>query len=303
MNKFLSVLKMLPLIITSTSYAATVNLSSVSEGGSSDFSGELLESRCAKTGVVMFHGRGSSPRGPVVEELRASLNRAGYTTLSIENPIPSNGQTDFNSYINEAGVVFPEAYARMRAAINHLQSLGVEEVVIAGFSLGSRFASAHAARGQINELPVLGLLGIGMYGTGIDPLNVSFTLDEVSVPVLDIYGDVDTNAAGTAANRLNAYNSGPGLSYTQLALTCIAGTNCHQLEGIKGNDSMPLEFNVSAWMQAVAPASTITDCGVNPPGPIVAPEAIPDAGALNAYLSLFLMFVFFTLRGDCFRKR
>lgn len=238
-------------------------MNSAAEGGNSIFSGELLNSSCAKTGVVIYHGRGSTPRGPIVEEMRTSLHRAGYSTLSIENPKPLNGQTDFTSYVNDVSAdnyVFPEAYARMRTAINYLQSLGIEQVVIAGFSLGSRFSTAHTARGQIDEIPIIGLIGVGMYGTSIDPLNVSSTLDEVSTPVLDLYGDVDTNAVNTASARVSAYNSGTGLDYTLSTLTCIAGQNCHQLGGLKGSDSDEFEVNINAWMQAFAPASLVTGC-------------------------------------------
>ena len=281
------------LLVTSLpSHAANISLSSTDEGGSGTFSGELLESSCAKTGVVMFHGRGSTPTGPVVEELRTSLNRAGYTTLSIDNPIPVSGTTDFPSYVADVDSVFTETYARMRTAINHLQTLGVEDIVVAGFSLGSRLATAHVARGQVDELPILGLIGVGMYGNSIDPLNVAETLDEVSVPVIDIYGDNDTSAAGTAAARLVAYNSGTGLDFTQTVLTCLVGLNCHQLEGLKGDDTMPLEVNINAWMQAVAPASVVPNC----PSPDVTPDTTSGtttssggSSALNIYLMLMFL--------------
>lgn len=251
------------LIISATSLAVPIDLNSTSEGGNSAFSGELMASSCSDTGVVMFHGRGSSPSGPIVMELSSSLNRAGYTTLSIDNPLPLNQQVDFNSYVNDINTdnyVFPEGYARMRSAINYLQSLGVEKIVIAGFSLGSRLSTAHVARGQVDELPVIGLIGIGMYGTSIDPLNISFTLDEVNVPVLDLYGDVDINAVNTASSRLAAYNTGTGVSYTQSVIACIIGLNCHQLEGNKGDDNKQFEIAINSWMQSFAPASVITDC-------------------------------------------
>ena len=250
-------------LISTSSHASQIYMDSSTEGGDSLFSGELLTSSCEKVGVIMYHGRGASPTGPVVEELRNSLYHAGYTTLSIDNPVPLNGMTDFTSYVNDIGsddYVFTEAYARMRTGINHLSTLGVEKIVVAGFSMGARLASAHIARGYIDELPMIGLIGIGMYGTSIEPLNISSTLDEVTVPVLDLYGDGDTNAANTAAARFSAYNSGAGANYTQSILSCIDGLNCHQLEGLKGNDSMPLEIEVLAWMQGFAPAESITDC-------------------------------------------
>ncbi|MCK4709295.1 MAG: hypothetical protein KAU21_11810, partial [Gammaproteobacteria bacterium] len=57
----LSVAALSVLLITSLpSHATNISLNSTDEGGSGTFSGELLESSCAKTGVVMFHGRGST---------------------------------------------------------------------------------------------------------------------------------------------------------------------------------------------------------------------------------------------------
>lgn len=267
-------------------HATTITLDSTAESGNSSFSAELLTTSCAKVGIVMFHGRGSTPTGPVVTEISDSLNRAGYTTLSIANPLPLNQQTDFNSYIDDVNAnnyVFPEAYARMRTAINHLESQGVEQVVVAGFSLGSRLATAHVARGQIDELPIIGLVGVGMYGTSIEPLNISTTIDEVSVPVLDVYGDTDTNAVNTAVTRQNAYNAGTGTNYTQSSLVCISGLNCHQLEGIKGDDSKLFEIELIAWMQSFAPASVISGCT-----PVTTTNSPSETGSSGSFELFFI---------------
>jgi len=94
----------------------------------------------------------------------------------------------------------------------------------------------------------------------------------------------------TAAARLAAYNLGTGLDYTQTEFICIGGLNCHQLKGLKGDDSMMLEVSVNAWMQAVAPASLVPGC--TPPS-VAPPEATPSSdssSALNIYLvPLFLL--------------
>jgi hypothetical protein len=121
----------------------------------------------------------------------------------------------------------------------------------------------------------------------------SATLGEVSIPVIDIYGDADSNAVSTAAARLGAYNTGAGLDYTQTAIPCIAGLNCHQLQGQKGDDSMPLEVSVNAWMQAVAPASQIPGCTVVSPTP--APTPPPASADTSGSLNIFLMALFATL--------
>jgi hypothetical protein len=240
--------------------AALVSLSSIAEGGSTaSFNGRLLDgSPGARTGVVLLHGRTGNADSVVVSELRRSINAIGYTTLSIDEPVPSAG-TGFSDYVNDVTgeyLVFPELYARVRTAINELENRGIEEVVLLGFSLGSRMASAHVARGQIDEIPITGMIGIGMYGNSIDPLNTVYTLDEISVPVFDIYGDNDSPAVSTAAARLAAYRSGSGTSYTQVMVECFYfGTDCvqHNFDGYRGSGNPVLETEVNKWLSENVP--------------------------------------------------
>jgi dienelactone hydrolase len=259
--------------LSSPSCTGLVVLDPSSVGGHESFEGCLLTAPASPAvGVVLLHGRTSTPNGPVVDELRNSLYRAGYTTLSIENPAadPVTDNRDFASYSNDAltsNYAFPEAYARVQAAINYLQGLGVQRVVLVGFSMGSRLATAAVARITSPSLPIIGLIGIGMYNTsGIDPLDHDFTLDEVSVPVLDIYGDADTNAVSDHSGRVTAYASGRGTAYTQVVLDCAAGlttNDCHKLIGLKGSDGDPLESHVTNWITCNAPL-TSADCSRAP---------------------------------------
>ena len=263
---FLFITLVITLSLSTTASAQTLTLSSVAEGGSSNsFDGLLLQgSGTPVVGVVLLHGRGADPDGPVVKELRQSLNAKGYTTLSIQEPFPAGG-TAFLDYVNDvvgSNIVFPETFARVRTAINELQARGVNKVVLLGFSMGSRLASAHVARGQINELPIIGLVGVGMYANSIEPLNMAFTLDEVTVPVLDIYGDADTTAINTAPARRSAYKSGSGTSYTQFMVEC-ANTiiDCVNHKFFDGNTGMEykgasnpvLDNEVAKWMATHAP--------------------------------------------------
>jgi len=243
-------------------------------GGTEAFDACLLEgANNPEVGVVLLHGRESSPDGPVVNELRTSLQTAGYTTLSIENPAadPVTDTRIFADYKTDATsatpYAFPETYARVKAAINHLQGLGVTKAVVVGFSMGSRLGTAAVARISLPSIPIIGLVGIGMYNnSNIDPLDHDFTLDEVTVPVLDIYGDTDTSAVDGSAGRVNSYNAGSGTSYTQVVLDCdvaLTTTQCHQLVNLKGTDSDPLETTVNSWMACNAPLVS-ADCGSAP---------------------------------------
>ncbi len=251
-------------------YANSAENITISTSSGSGFNGLLLQgSASPKVGVIMFHGRGGTPNSAVVRQMRQSLNNSGYTTLSIENPVPvdANGNgisTDFSDYVADistggANYVFPEAYARLNASIRLLQTQGVEQVVIAGFSLGSRLASAFVANGQATDTaPVVGLIGIGMYGTSIASLNPIFSLADITVPVLDLFGDNDTNAVNTAAAKKAAYG-GAVSDYTQVVLDCPATLtvkDCHKLRGgLKGADDKPFEIAINNWIKNVAPLS------------------------------------------------
>lgn len=252
------------ILALNPSMASTVTLSSIAEGGNTaSFSGELLSATGSPAvGVILLHGRNGNADGVVVSELRQSINVAGYTTLSIDEPVPAAG-TNFSDYVddvNGANTVFPELYARVRTASNELEDLGIDEIVLLGFSLGGRMASAHVARGQDDELPIIGLIGIGMYGNSIDPLNAALTLDEVSIPVLDIFGDNDTNAINTAIARQTAYNSVSGTDYMQIMVECVNATiNCvpHNFTGYRGTDNPELETDVNLWLASKAPLTVI----------------------------------------------
>jgi dienelactone hydrolase len=223
----------------------------------------------AEVGVIMMHGRGATPNSLVVREMRTTLANAGYATLSIQNPIPADANnngtlTDFSDYVADVqgpNTVFPETFARISEAIAFMAGQSIERIVIGGFSLGSRLALAHVARGQqTGDLPIVGYIGVGINGNSIDPLNHLFTLDGIGVPVLDIYGDADPDAAPTAPSRLLAYGGNPD-DYTQIALNCrvdIVGNDCHQLRGgLRGAEDRPFEIAVNDWASSFAPLISI----------------------------------------------
>ena len=280
--------------------------------GTETFTGLLLEgSGTPNVGVIFFHGRGGNPDGDVVGQLRQSLNADGYTTLSIANPVPSSGITTFSEYLANESIIQSQIFAYFNAAVDELvnRNNNIDTIVIGGFSLGSRFATATAAAlnqglfGMNPNVTLAGLLGVGMPSTigGTDPststnINIYDTINNLglvspSIPVLDLFGDGDTDAASNALNRLNAFQ---GMDYTQVVLGCPdfsgttfytlneAGTsaivytenNCHQLRNayptandalndtnisvtLRGSADAPLESNVSDWFAAYVPLTPI----------------------------------------------
>jgi dienelactone hydrolase len=238
-------------------------------GGAGTFSGILREGAGAPdVGVILLHGRGAQPNGRVVGPLRHSLNDLGYTTLSIALPVPADtdgdpGATDFQDYVNDVNgpdFAFPELYARVHAAQGELASRGVDEVVLIGFSLGSRMGAAFLARGAPGPVPVIAYAGIGMYANSIDPLNTSLTLDEIGIPVLDLFGSLDTPAVTDAAARAAAYDFGPGVSYTQVVVPQsgpLPVDDAHQFDNIAQPEAQVnqtrMRLEVASWISRVAP--------------------------------------------------
>lgn len=213
-------------------YAAPITLND----GTFDFSAEL-RTGSSDLGVIFFHGRGQNPNGDVVRHLGTSLNDRGHTTLSLSNPVPASGLTDFQSYANGEDYIDDLVFARLGAALNNLSSQGINRVVLSGFSLGSRFATASAAaidQGMIDlsayGMDLVGLVGVGMYSslagsapTTTSDLNVLDTIGNLalvnSINVLDLYGSNDTQAVVNAGLRRSSFGGNPGL-YEQQTIDC-----------------------------------------------------------------------------------
>ncbi len=221
-----------------------IRVDSKDDGGRGPFGALLLAGDPHLPGIVLFHGRNSNPDGPVVGQLRRSLAAAGYTTLSLENPLPPTGD-EFADYLTDVGgpnYVFPEAGARAAAALRELQRLNVRSVVLLGFSMGSRLLSAFLASDKNERLPILGFVGLGLGVNGAGPLNATTTLRNVRVPVLDICGDADADVANSAPHRKASYEAGPGKSYRQVVLT---GGIPHNFAGAGAE----LERTVLDWLR------------------------------------------------------
>lgn len=233
------------------SVGTELKLNSKAAGGHDEFKGIWLEGGGSRrVGIVLLHGRNGHPDGAVVGGLRRSLNALGYSTLSIQNPIPRKGD-EFPFYVEDIKgeqYVFPEAYARIKTAIGALHERGVKEVVLLGFSMGARMHSAFLAQGEATQVPVRALIAISNGVNGIPPLNAASSLGKVSVPVMDIFGDADKDVAGSIDQRKSAYEAGRGESFTEFAIT---GGAPHNFAGFE----IQLEQVVHRWIKSIAPAA------------------------------------------------
>ena len=189
-------------------------------GGTGRFEAACLDGDSKKPGIVLMHGRNSNPDGPVVGLMRRRLQEAGYTTLSIANPLPATGD-EFADYVKDLegpNFVFREAEARIRASLDALKSKQLASAYVLGFSMGARLISAALASGSVTGLEVRGFVALSIGVNGPGPLNAMMTLPKVAIPVLEICGEADADVAKTARDRRAAYLSGPGRDYQQIVL-------------------------------------------------------------------------------------
>jgi pimeloyl-ACP methyl ester carboxylesterase len=227
----------------------SIALDSSAMGGAGEFPALLKVGRPELPGIVLLHGRNSNADGAVVGLLRRTLHGDGYTTLSVANPLPRTGD-EFADYLKDQSgenYVFPEAAARVLAAIGELKRRNIASVFLLGFSMGARLHSAFLGSGVNTPLPVRGFvaLSIGVNGTG--PLNAINTLSKVAVPAIDVSGAGDKDVAASMASRQAAYQSGPGPSYEVVVLD---GAVPHNFAGAEDQ----LEKTVRDWLRSRVPA-------------------------------------------------
>jgi len=160
-------------------------------------------------GIILLHGTAAHADWPgVIHPLRRDLPGYGWTTLSIQLPTPvlaKDGRW-------ELAPVFDAGKARIDAAVALLEKQGLKNIVIVGHDVGA--AVAAAALAGVKNGKIAGFVAVGM---GL-PLNSGETpyrpelLEQIAVPVLDIYGSRDSDAVTQeAARRAEAARKGGAL--------------------------------------------------------------------------------------------
>lgn len=192
------------MFLSSVAYADKPNGSVYLDGGDS------------KYGLILAHGKGKNPTWLVVEPVRKGIHdELGYHTLSLQMP---TGYSDWKDYADG----FPEAYGTIEEAITYLKNeKGVSKVYLFGHSMGSRMASAYVA--EHPNSGISGLIVAGCRNNGGSPLACDENLEDVRIPVLDIWGGKNGKDSKAASQRSGMVSA----TYTQIE---IIGAN-HKFEG------------------------------------------------------------------------
>ena len=139
-----------------------------------------------KGGVILLHGRGFHPDwADTINPLRVGLAEDGWTTLSLQMPVLEQDATYYD-YVP----IFPYAFPRIEAGINHLKSQGIKNIVLLAHS-----CSVHMSMAWIKQTGGSGIsayIGIGMGATDDkQPMISPFPIEKISVPILDVYAEND----------------------------------------------------------------------------------------------------------------
>lgn len=144
-----------------------------------------VQSGNPKRGVILMHGIGVHPNwDKVIYPLRTGLAERGMPTLSLQMPILRN-----EAEAIEYAPLMAEVDPRIDAGIRFLKAKGVQQIVIAGHSMGATMAAYYLAGGARD---VGAFVAIGMGGRADEPrLDAVSFLRKIHIPVLDLYGSND----------------------------------------------------------------------------------------------------------------
>ena len=194
-----------------------------------------------KRAVIVLHGIGVHPNWPqVVYPLRVELAELGWSTISLQMPILPN---DAEPYEYEP--LFDEVAPRIDAGIRFLRDKGAEEIALVEHSLGATMGSYYLASNP-NSNAIKVFIGVGMgAGSGYLRMNITFSLERIKIPVLDLYGSDDLDrVVKTAARRAAAAKRARNGAYEQIK---VDGAD-HFFEG----EEKELVGIVNAWLLGVS---------------------------------------------------
>lgn len=158
----------------------------------------------AQAGVVVVHGLGVHPDWGLINPLRSQLSEQGYATLSVQMPVLA-AEARGDQY----RPLFPEAAARIAAAVKFLQDKGHKKIVIVSHSYGSRMTNV--LLNQADAPAIAAWVSIGIIGEYTRP-------ETFKAPVLDLYGEKDfPEVLELAAKRAAVIRKVRGSAQVQVA--------------------------------------------------------------------------------------
>lgn len=152
------------------------------------------ETENVRGAVIVLHGRGFHADWPkVVRPLRTGLTNKGWDTLSMQMPVLEK-QAKYYDYVP----VLSEAFPRIEAGIDFLKKEGYKKIVLIAHSCSSHMVMAWVDAKSFRDIDAF--IGIGMGAIDYQqPMAKPFPLDQLSVPILDLYGEEEYPAVKRGA--------------------------------------------------------------------------------------------------------
>lgn len=209
--------------------------------GKNDFLGIYMAAEeDKKRAVILMHGTGIHPDWQqVIQPLRIGLTEHSWNTLSIQMPILAN-EAEYSDY----APLYDDVAGRINAAIKFLLDRGFNDIVLLGHSQGAAMAAYYLST-STSTAQIQGFVAIGMAAfTGDDRMDSIQSLQKITVPVLDLYGEDDLDAIlMSVPQRAQAAKKAGNKRFTQMK---IAGNHFFD-----GQDDILLE-TVADWLAATA---------------------------------------------------
>ncbi len=160
-------------------------------------------------GAIILPGLGENPdENDVIAPLRAGLPNYGWSTLSIRLPTPTqsaDGLWQLDPY-------FTASRARVQAAITFLEQQGITNIALIGHGLGAATAALNVSGSDPLKVSAFAAISLGIPARSAPSAYQIALLENIHVPMLDIYGNRDLDeVTKTSASRLAAAQRG-GLS-------------------------------------------------------------------------------------------
>lgn len=199
--------------------------------------------------VILLHDLGGHPDWPqIIGPLRTELPNRGWNTLSLQLDTRDSeaDRDDYEAFYLDTG-------KRLQTAIKFVEGKGIYNIVLIGHGLGAGMALHHlSAMGTEANKSIIAFVGIAMS----DPSGIgqSFkspaTIQKPGIPVLDIYGSLDSPEVLDAALQRHIAVRRAGKKF--LSQVKIAGAD-HYLSGL----GPLLTKRITTWINKQAPSVEI----------------------------------------------
>lgn len=154
------------------------------EANDREFLAIYTEAGEAAGAIILLHGRDVNPEEQeLIGPLRIGLTEHGWSTLALQMPVLEKGKQYFD-YLP----ILPYAHGRIESAIRFLRDQGHRTVVLGAHSCGAHMANDWLNANGDQQIDGYIAMGLGATDQG-QALKTPFPIANMSVPVLDIYGE------------------------------------------------------------------------------------------------------------------